>query len=123
MSWEDKGPHVRAFIVISVALVLDTIFGLCFAAAQHISVWLGLYCALANAVTVGGTVAPAHLWGFIWTALECILVVPLFAATFSLFTTGLTAAHVRKSEDRIKEHVEKRLKHHLKIEDAPDASV
>ena len=56
MSWEDKGPHVRAFIVISVALVLDTIFGLCFAAAQHISVWLGLYCALANAVTVGGTV-------------------------------------------------------------------
>lgn len=98
-------PHQRALVVISVALVLDVVFGWCFAAAQHISVLIGLYCALANAVTVGGIITPSTTWGFVWTALECIMVVPLFAATFSLFTTGLTATHVRKSEKRIKEHI------------------
>jgi hypothetical protein len=102
----------RALAVITAALVLDAGCGLWFAAAQHISWWLGLYCAVANAVTVGGTVAPSAPGGYLATAAECVLVVPLFAATFSLFTSGLTAVHVAASEERIKEHVELRLRHH-----------
>ena len=105
--------HRTALIVITSALMLDTVFGFLFAMAQHIPYWVGLYCALANAVTVGGTVSPSTHWGYAITAAECILVVPLFAATFSLLTSGMTSVHVKKSEKRIKDHVEARLKHHF----------
>jgi hypothetical protein len=102
--------HHIAFIVICLAVFLDAMCGLVFAHAQSIPLWLGLYCALANAVTVGGTVAPSTHVGYIATAIECGLVVPLFAATFSLFTSALAGIHVRKSEARMKEHVEDRIR-------------
>lgn len=35
------------------------------------------------------------------------------AATISYFVSGLTAAHVQRSEKRIKAHLEERLRHHL----------
>jgi hypothetical protein len=104
--------HRTALAVIGCAVTLDAGLGLAFAAAQHIALWLGLYCALANAVTVGGTVPPSAPWGYAVTALECALVVPLFAATFSLFTSGLTAVHVEAAEGRIRKHLEDRLRHH-----------
>lgn len=97
--------HRIALAVIAAALGLDALFGLLFAAAEHIAVWHGLYCALANAVTVGGDVAPTTPGGYVVNAGECLLVVPLFAATFSLFTSGLTAGHVRRAEVRLKQHV------------------
>ena len=98
--------HRRALIVIAVALVLDAACGAAFSAVTPgLPLWHGLYCALANAVTVGGDVPPANGAGYAVTAAECSLVVPLFAATFSLFTSGLTAGHVRRAERRIRQHI------------------
>lgn len=97
--------HRRALQVISAAVVLDLLFGVLFAFSEHIPVWHGLYCALANAVTVGGDVQPTRPLAYLVTAGECALVVPLFAATFSLFTTGLTAAHVDKRHAEMKQHI------------------
>jgi hypothetical protein len=109
-----------AAITVAAALALDSVCGCLFAAYQHLPLWHGLYCALANAVTVGGDVAPTTPGGYAVTAAECLLVVPLFAATFSLLTSGLAAVHVRESEERVKKHVEARLRHHLS-QDPPRA--
>lgn len=104
----------RALLAIAVAVLLDAGLGLAYSAVTPgLPVWHGLFCALANAVTVGGDVPPANAAGYLITALECALVVPLFAAAFSLLTSGLTAVHVAASEKRMKAHVEQRLKAHL----------
>jgi hypothetical protein len=106
--------HRLALIVIGSALVLDAGLGVAYAAAMHIAVWHGLYCALANAVTLGGDVSPSNGWAYAVNAAECLTVVPLFGATFSLFTSGLTAGHVARAEGRIKRHLEDRLAEHHK---------
>jgi hypothetical protein len=103
-----------ALLIITTALSLDAILGIAFAAAQHIAIWQGLFCALANAVTVGGTVPPTTPAGYVITATECLTVVPLFAASLSFFTSGLTAGHVAGAEERIKKHVEDKLAEHHK---------
>jgi hypothetical protein len=104
----------RAVFIILTALTLDAGLGLAYAAeTPGLAWWHGLYCALATAVTVGGDVSPVNAAGYVITALECTLVVPLFGAAFSLLTSGLTSVHVRASEERVKEHVERRLREHL----------
>lgn len=105
--------HRIALVTITAAVVLDAACGLAFAAAQHIPAWRGLYCALANGVTVGGDIPPSTPAGYAVTAIECLLIVPLFGATFSLFTSGLTGSRITASEKRVKAHVEDRLRHHL----------
>jgi hypothetical protein len=97
--------HRLAALVVLAALILDTVCGAVFSVAQQIPLWHGLFCALANAVTVGGNVPPSTPLGYAVTAVECALVVPLFAATFSLFTSGLTAVHVHQARDEIKDHI------------------
>jgi hypothetical protein len=104
----------RALAVILAAILLDTGLGLAYAAeTPGLPWWHGCFCALANAVTVGGDVPPVNAAGYVVTALECALVVPLVAAAFSLLTSGLTAVHVAASEKRVKAHVEMRLREHL----------
>lgn len=98
--------HRIALIVIASALLLDTICGLLYARFQHLPDWHGLYCALANAVTLGGDVSPSTPGGYAVNTAECLSVVPLFAATLSLFTSGLTAGHVARAERRIKAHID-----------------
>jgi hypothetical protein len=56
-------------------------------------------------VTVGGDVAPTTPGGWIVNATECLTVVPLVAASLSLFTSGLTAVHVQRSEQRLRTHI------------------
>ena len=106
--------HRRALFVIIAAVVLDAALGLLFAGAEHVPAAHGLYCGLANAVTVGCDIAPRTVAGYVVSALECALIVPLFAATFSLFTSGLTSVHVAASEQRVKAHIERRLREHLR---------
>lgn len=104
--------HRVALLVVTSALVLDAALGALYSlATPGLPLWHGLYCALANAVTVGGDVAPVNAAGYAIQAAECSLVVPLFAATFSLFTSGL--ADVSGAEERIKRHVNGALRHHL----------
>ena len=93
--------HKRAVTVMSAAVVLDVILGLLFAAAQHVSSWLGLYFAVTTATTVGyGDISP-HGWASHVIAVVMMLtVIPLFAATFSLVTTGLTSGDIKLHIDR-----------------------
>lgn len=106
--------HRAAVVTIAAAAVLDTGLGSLFAATEHLSEAQGLYWAVATATTVGyGDVVPKTPTGHLIAVLVMLTVVPLFGASFSLFTSGLTAAHVRSSERRIKAHVEDRLRTHL----------
>jgi hypothetical protein len=105
--------HRRALAVIAAAAVLDTLLGLAFAAADHLSVWNGLYFALTTATTVGYGDITAHGWAaHVLAALMMTTVIPLFASAFSLLTSGLT--DVAGAEERIKDHVNGALRHHLK---------
>lgn len=106
--------HRIALAVIAAAAVLDTVLGLAFAWAERIPAAHGLFCGLANAVTDGCDIAPRTAAGYVITAAEYLLVVPLFAATFSLFTSGLTSMHIGRSEQRIKDHVNGALDEALK---------
>ena len=105
--------HRRALLIVAVALVADAVCGWLYGVHEHIGVARGLYNALANAVTLGGDAAPVNGWGYAVNTVECLTVIPLFAATLSLFTSGLTSTHVRASERRVKAHLEARLLHHL----------
>lgn len=74
----------------------------------------GMDWAVATLTTTGDSaVLPAtraEHWLSIWAHLSLVF---LGAATISYFVSGLTAAHVDRSEKRIKAHVEARLRHHL----------
>ena len=98
-----------ALLVIAAALALDTVCGCLYAVAEHLPLWHGLYAALANAVTLGSDVNPVNAAGYVINTAECFTIVPLFAASVSLFTSSLTEIHVRKAERRIKLHTESML--------------
>lgn len=106
--------HRLALLTIAAALVLDAAMGVAYSAAMHIPVALGLYNALANAVTLGGDVAPVGVWAHVVNAIECFTIIPLMAAALSFFTSGLTGLHIQASEGRIKRHLEERLAEHHK---------
>lgn len=106
--------HKAALATITAAAALDSAGGVCFARAEHLSVWRGLYWAVTTATTVGyGDITPATAAGHIIAVIVMLTVVPLFAATFSLFTTGLTSVHLRRAEHAMKRHVDERLRQHL----------
>jgi hypothetical protein len=95
--------------VVGSALTLDLILGSLYSVAEHIPLWHGIFCGLANAVTDGGDVSPTNGFGYAITALEYVLVVPLFAAALSLFSSIVTTkdvkAHVDKRHRELKTHV------------------
>ena len=93
--------HQIALITIAAAVVLDVVCGLIYGTAEHTGAWLGLYCAEGNAVTEGACTSPHTLAGHVINAVEWITIVPLFAATFSLFTSGLSAIHIRGIHRRL----------------------
>jgi voltage-gated potassium channel len=106
--------HRGAVITVAAAAGLDLAGGVAFALTEHIPLSTGLYWSVTTATTVGyGDVTPHTPLGRLIAVLVMLTVIPLFAATFSLFTSGLTAGHVHAAEGRIKAHVESRLKHHL----------
>jgi hypothetical protein len=97
--------HRPAFITITCAVVADVLCGLFYAAAEHIDTAHAMYCAVGNAVTEGACTTPVTGAGHWIDLAEFLLVVPLFAATFSLFTAGLGAIHLGKAETRLADHV------------------
>lgn len=90
--------HRAALVTIATASALDAAGGLAFAGAEHRSAAAGLYWAVTTATTVGyGDVTPHTAAGHLIAVAVMLTVVPLFAATFSLFTSGLTSVHVRRA--------------------------
>lgn len=95
-----------AAYVIVIAITLDIVLGLLFAREEHILWYQGLYWAEGEATTVGNALYSATTPGAqIIKAIVGVTVIPLFAATFSIFTTALTATHVHKVESSLKQHV------------------
>jgi hypothetical protein len=88
--------HRRALFVIALAALLDALLGVAFAFAQHVSVGNGLYFATVTGTTVGyGDITP-HGWeSHLCAVAMMVLVIPLFGASFSLFTSGLSAIHLK----------------------------
>ncbi|HEV2172899.1 MAG TPA: potassium channel family protein [Nitrospira sp.] len=114
--------HSRALKVLALAAVLDMLAGVAFTLLEHVSLLTGLYWAVTTATTVGyGDVTPRTNTGHALAIIVMLTVIPLFAATFSLITSGLTSSDVQDSETRIKRHVEARLKHHLGHDDTDDS--
>lgn len=100
--------HRAALITIAAALSLDAVAGLVFAAAEHISAGLGLYWAVTTATTCGyGDISPRSGAGHVIAVITMLTIIPLFGASFSLFTSGLTGGHVAASERRVRAHIER----------------
>ena len=116
MTW--RRHHRRALITIAAALALDAIGGLAFAAAEHLSATLGLYWALSTATTVGyGDIVPRATAGHLISVVVMLTVIPLFAATFSLVTSGLTTTHVHAEGAAARRRLDHIIKHHPDIPD------
>lgn len=101
--------HKRALVALAVTVVLDVIFGVLYGWDDHIGVWHGLYCATGTATSVGCDVLPSDPAGYILSTLMMLTILPLFAAIFSFFTSGLTADHM----DKKTEHQTRELKEHV----------
>lgn len=102
--------HRVALYTILVTAVLDVILGLEYSAYEKIPIWHGLYCAEMTAVTVGCDISPINHAGYIIMALIGVLIVPLVGASFSLFTSGITAIHIHASKREIKAHLDMHMK-------------
>lgn len=89
--------HKISFSTMVTAVVSDFVCGVLYAHFQHIPLWHGLYCALANGVTIGGDVSPTTNGGYWVNTVECFVVIPLFVATFTFFTSGLAAVELRRA--------------------------
>lgn len=97
--------HRRALLVLGVLVLLDIFLGVAFGLVMGLGAWHGLYCATATATSLGCDVA-SHGWlAYTLTAVEMLTILPMFAALASFFTAGLTADHIDKRHDELKQHV------------------
>lgn len=98
----------RAVKVISVCVALLLADSAAFSAAEHIPFWHGLYVILANAETFGGDVPPTDAAGYVCNTVVLLVLIPLFGAVISFFTSGLTETHVKaesaKLHDKLDTH-------------------
>lgn len=102
--------HRRALIVLCVLVLLDVGLGVAFGLAQGIGIAHGLYCATGTATSLGCDVAPHGWLGYALSSVEMLTILPLCAAVFSLLTTGLTADHIDKRHDELRQHITKETK-------------
>jgi hypothetical protein len=102
--------HRLAAITIAAALGMAALLGAVFAVVTPgLPVWHGMFCGVANAVTDGCDLPPRTGPGYAVTFAEYLTAVPLWGATFALFTSWLASGHVQASEARIMEHAEDQL--------------
>jgi hypothetical protein len=95
---------------------LDAIGGFTFRLVEHLPIGMGLYWAVTTATTVGyGDVTPHTTAGHVIAVLVMLTVIPLFAATFSLLTSGLTATHVKREGARLRGRLDHIIQHHPDI--------
>lgn len=88
--------HKRAVWLLISVVIADVISGLIVSAVEHVPAWHGIYCTMGITTTVGCDI-PFTTWpsyALAWLAM--VMLVPLWAAIFSFFTSGLTASHLDK---------------------------
>lgn len=103
---------------IAFAVLLYFVCSLIYAHTEHVSIWHSFYCATANAMTEGDcNVNPTTWVGYVVNTIEHVGLVAVGAGFLGVFTSkmasALTRKHVEDAEERIKGHVEDRLRQHL----------
>lgn len=98
--------HRRALYLYVAVIGLNFAFGALFGWLNHCGVGNGIYFAVVTVTTVGyGDITP-HGWAAHLVALGImLLIIPLWTGAFSLVTTGLTANHIDKRHDDMKNFV------------------
>lgn len=97
--------HRLALLLLGATITLDIGLGLTFGAVQHVGAWHGIYCATANATTVGCDVTPHGWLAYAISFAELLTLVPLVGSVLAFFTTGLTTAHFDQRHDELKEQL------------------
>jgi hypothetical protein len=106
--------HRMAAVVTTISILMIVVDGAVFARATNITTMHGIYCIWMTALTVGGDVAPRDAASYLALAFAPV---PLLGAVLGLFTSALANVNIEKAEQRIKEHTEARIRHHLKREE------
>jgi len=109
-----NGHHRGALRIVAATVALAVVFGVLMGMAEHCGTLHGIYCTTGFATTAGCDLQLQGWKAYALGEASMLLMVPLFAAVFSLFTAGLTSGQVEGTEKRIKSHVNGALKHHLK---------
>lgn len=108
--------HRKAITTILLAAALDIVAAVGFSLVEHIGVWSAFYWSVTTATTVGyGDITPQTITGHVLAVGVMLTVIPLFAATFSLLTSTLTANHVSVHAHRLERRLDHLIKHHPDI--------
>lgn len=93
--------HRRVVKILAATALADIILGILMGMTEHCSPWHGMYCTTGLTTTDGCDLA-FHGWqAYILATIAMILMVPLWSAAFSFFTTGLTADHIDRKHDEM----------------------
>lgn len=88
--------HKNALRVLGLAAALNCLLGVWYGLSMRIGPWNGLYYSTGVATTSGNSpYGPAGWLPHVLTIGMMCLVIPLFGASFGLFTSGLSAVHLR----------------------------
>lgn len=84
----------RGLLTLAAAAVL--LGGYLLAAAEHISLWHGIYCSLGTAATVGCDVTPSTGWAQAVSVAVILIAIPALAAVFGRLTADHLGRAVRR---------------------------
>ena len=105
-----NGHHKAAAVTIAGAGVMACGLGAAFGAADQVGIWQGLYFGVTTATTTGyGDVTPRGWLPHVLAVALMITAIPLWSASFALFTSGLAGLHMDRAEHRIRAHVREEL--------------
>jgi hypothetical protein len=97
--------HRRAAGLLGLTALLIVVLGLLLGVTTHAGPALGMYCATGLATTDGCPLVFQGWQSYTLGELSMVTMIPLWGAVFSFITAGLTADHIDKKHDEMKEHV------------------